>query len=195
MKCYKDISIKNMRTSKSTESLWSCNEKWLPVIDESGTVYGKIAYSQSIRMKNEYLHPIVRIALICKGKLFLCGKENIEMSRPSCLDYPFQRYVLYRETVDEAAVKTFESNDSKQDLNGCYNYFFHYIHRSKELYRMVYFYVCNVRDDSLLKKINLSNGKWWTCKQIKENLKTGLFSDFFENEFEFLHSTILSIDK
>jgi hypothetical protein len=184
-----------MRISKIIKSLLLRNEKWLPVIDESGTVYGKIAYSQSIGKKNEYLHPIVRIALIHKGKLFLCGKENIETNDKSCLDYPFERHVLYKETVDEALTKTLELNGSEPDMNGNCNYLFHYIHRSEEMQRLVYFYVCNIRDNSLLEKLNLNNGKWWTCKQIKENLKTGLFSAFFENEFEFLNSTVLTVDK
>ncbi|GHT63364.1 hypothetical protein AGMMS50239_19160 [Bacteroidia bacterium] len=169
------------------------NEKWLPIIDESGKVYGKIAYSQSMQMKNQYLHPIVRIALVHNGKIFLREKENGEANDKSCLDYPFERSVFYKETIDKAVTKTFQSNGSKTDIN-C-NYLFRYVHRNEEMHRMVYFYVCNIREDSLLEKINQSNGKWWTSKQIKENLKTGLFSDFFENEFEFLDSTVLAIDK
>jgi hypothetical protein len=169
------------------------NEKWLPIIDESGLVYGKIAYSQSLQMKNQYLHPVIRIALIRNGKIFLREKENVEMDNKSCLDYPFERHVFYKETVDKALTKTLLSNGSKPDIK-C-NYLFHYVHRSKEMQRMVYFYICNICNDSLLKKINQNGGKWWTSKQIKDNLNTGLFSTFFENEFEFLESTVLAIDK
>jgi len=183
-----------MRITEIIESFSLRNEKWLPIIDESGTVYGKITHSQSIDKKNEYLHPIIRIALIHKGKLFLSGKENIEANNKPCLDYPFERHVLYKETIDEAVIKTLESNGSKPELNCNCNYLFHYIHRSEEMHRLVYFYICNIRDDSLLEKLNLSTGKWWMRKQIKENLNTGLFSAFFENEFEFLDSTVLAID-
>ena len=183
-----------MRITEIIRSLLLRNEKWLPIITESGTVSGKITYSQSINKKNEYLHPIVRIALIHEGKLFLSEKENIEANNKLCLDYLFERHILYKETIDEAVAKTLESNGSEPELNCNCNYLFHYIHRSEEIHRLVYFYVCHIHDDSLLEKLNLNTGKWWMCKQIKENLNTGLFSALFENEFEFLDSTILAID-
>jgi len=183
-----------MRITEIFKSLLLHNEKWLPIIDESGTVHGKITYSQSINRKNAYLHPIVRIALIHKGRLFLNEKENMEANNKLCLDYPLERHVLYKETLDEAVTKTLESKGYNSELNCRCNYLFHYIHRSEKINRLVYFYICHIHDDSLLKKINLSTGKWWMRKQIKENLNTGLFSDFFEEEFEFLDSTVLAIE-
>jgi len=175
------------------KSLLLRNEKWLPVINESGTVSGKITYNQSNNKKNEYLLPIIRIALIHNGKLFLCEKKNIGTNDKPLLDYPFERHIFYKETVDEAVVKTFESIGSKSDLIRHCNYLFHYIFHSEKIRRLVYFYICNIHEDSLLKKINLSNGKWWTPQQIRENLNTNLFSPFFENEFEFLDSTVLAV--
>lgn len=179
-----------MRISKIIKSLSLRNEKWLPIIDESGTVSGKITYSQSINKKREYLLPIVRIALIHNGKLFLSEKKNIEANNKLCLDYPFERPVLYKETVDETAVKTIKSTDL---IHNC-NYLFHYTHHSEKTHLLIYFYVCHIHDDSLLEKLNLNNGKWWTRKQIKESLNTSLFSAFFKDEFEFLDSTVLAVD-
>jgi hypothetical protein len=169
-------------------------ENLLPIVDESGAVFGKITYNQSIKEKNEYVHPIVRIALIHKGKLFLSAKENIEADNKLCLDYPFERHILYKETIDKTVAKTLEPTGFKFYLTHNCKYLFHYMYRSEKIHRLVYFYFCNLRDDSLLKKLNLSNGKWWIRKQIKENLNTGLFSSLFENEFEFLDSTLLAID-
>jgi len=183
-----------MRISKNIKSLLQCNKKWLPIINESGTVYGKITYSQSIRKKNKCLHPIVRIALIHNGKIFLSEKKDIETNKITCLDYPFERHILYKETLDEAVAKTIASNGSQSDLFSDCTYLFHYIHRSEKIDRLVYFYICHIHNDSLLKKLNLNKGKWWMHKQIKENLNTGLFSLFFENEFKFLESTVLAID-
>lgn len=183
-----------MEISKKIKSLLLRNEKWLPIINESGTVYGKITYSQSISKKNKYLHPIVRIALIHNGKIFLSEKKNIVTNIKTYLDYPFQRHVFYKESLEDALTKTFESIESESDLNRNCAYLFHYIHHSEKINRLVYFYLCPIHDDSLLKKINTSNGEWWNSRQIKENLNTGLFSPFFENEFKFLDSTVLTFD-
>jgi len=183
-----------MRINKLFNYILQRNKIWLPIINESGTVFGKITYGKSLARKNKFLHPIVRIALIHNGRIFLCEKKDIETHKTNCLDYPFERHVLYKETLDAAVEKTFESNGSKQDLLPNCTYLFHYIFRSEKIERLVFFYVCYIHDDSSLKKINLCKGKWWMHKQIKENLNTGLFSLFFENEFKFLESTVLAID-
>ena len=182
-----------MGISKIIKALYFHNKKWLPIIDESGTVSGKINYNQSINNKNEYLLPIIRIALIHNKKLFLVEKKNIEADNKPCLDYPFERLVFHKETIEEAVEKTIKSTHSKSDLNHNCIYLFHYIHQSEKIRRLVFFYVCHIHDDSLLKKINLNNGKWWTREQIKENLNTNLFSAFLKDEFQFLDSTVLAV--
>ena len=178
-----------MEICKKIKSLFIYHEKWLPIINEAGTVFGKIAYSQSISEKDEWLHPIIRIAFIHNGMLFLTKKKDIETNNKPCLDYPFERYILYKETIEEAVEKTIKSAALAHNCN----YLFHYIHHSEKIHRLVYFYVCHIHNNDLLGKINISKGRWWTPKQIKENLSTSLFSAFFKNEFEFLDSTVLTV--
>jgi hypothetical protein len=43
-------------------------------------------------------------------------------------------------------------------------------------------------------RVKSPDGKLWTTAQIKENLGTGLFSDHFEEEFEYLENTVLFAD-
>ena len=167
-------------------------EEWFPVIDETGNVRGKVASSISVNSGNKYLHPVVRIALIHKGRLFLKEKASL-FDDAYKLDYPFERYVRFKESLDEAIKKTFIESKAPENLP--YNYLFKYIHKNEQTNRLIYLYVSNVRDSDLLENVNLGNGKWWTSKQIEENLNTGVFSEYFEKEFDFINSTILMAEK
>ena len=40
-------------------------------------------------------------------------------------------------------------------------------------------------------QIKQPNGKLWTSKQIEENLGSGVFSEYFEQEFAYLQNTVL----
>ena len=42
-----------------------------------------------------------------------------------------------------------------------------------------------------MKKLNLEGGKLWSATQIEDNIGTGIFSECFELEFEYLKNTLL----
>jgi hypothetical protein len=164
-------------------------EEWLPVVDESGTVHGKVALSVS-QDENIYLHPIIRIALIHKGMLYLQQKPSF-MRKIRQLDYPFKRYLRFKETLEEGVKQTFLQNGGQEDLPA--HFIFRYVY--KETNRLVYLYACNLMDEQAVEQIHLGEGKWWTGKQIEENLGTGLFSPYFEKEYDLLNATVLMADR
>jgi hypothetical protein len=58
---------------------------------------------------------------------------------------------------------------------------------------MVFFCVSNIQDENLFQQIHTKFSKWWTSKQLKENMNTGIFSDYLEKEYE-LFRNILEAD-
>jgi hypothetical protein len=167
-------------------------EEWLPIVDEMGTVHGKVASSISKSSGNKYLHPVIRIALMHKGMLFLKEKSDPDINNLKELDYPFEIYLKYKESLEEGVIRTFEENGGTKTLPSCY--LFHYVFKDLKTSRLIYLYVSNIQhlNDS---SVNLSNGKWWTRKQIEENLGKGFFSSCFEKEFELLKNTVLNADQ
>ena len=77
-------------------------EEWLPVVNESGVVQGKIAKSVSLNLKNKFLHPLVRVALIYDGKLYLRNRDETRFLDPGKLDYPFEKYMQFKHNIQEA---------------------------------------------------------------------------------------------
>jgi hypothetical protein len=67
-----------------------------------------------------------------------------------------------------------------------------YLFENNEVCSMVSLYVISVQiEEDFVKYIKRKEGKLWTKKQIEENLKKGVFSDYFEEEYPYLASTVL----
>jgi hypothetical protein len=69
-------------------------EQWLPVLQDK-KVIGRIAYSASLGSKKKYCHPVVRIAVVYGGMLYLVKCKAKEIVSSELLDYPFFGYVLF----------------------------------------------------------------------------------------------------
>jgi hypothetical protein len=164
-------------------------EEWLPIVDDMGTVYGKVASSISKSSGNKYLHPVIRISLIHNGMIFLREKSSLNVVDRSELDYPFEVYLKYKETLDDGIIRAFEENGGSKDLPS--SYLIRHVFKDIETNRLVYLYISNVQNINDLPD-DFNKGKWWTRKQIKENLGKGFFASCFEKEFELLNNTILS---
>lgn len=168
-------------------------ERWLPVVDTNGGVKGRIAASVSEKMGNRHLHPVVRVALIYKGRLFLRKRDHLFSGWEGALDYPYETDVLYKETLDEAVKRSFRENGGSDALPT--RFLLKYIYKDEHINRLVYLYSCNLTQPDQLCGLELNPGKWWMGKQVEENLGTGLFSGYFEKEYEFLNSTVLMTDR
>jgi hypothetical protein len=178
---------------------WNClkkqilSEEWLPIVDETGAVRGKIASSVKKTSPDKHLHPVIRIVLIHKGMLFLKKKPASVDNGHWYLDYPFERYLRFKETLDEGVKEAFIENGGSSDLP--YSFIFRYVYKNVNTNRLIYLYACNIPDEKIIDGMDLGEGKWWTGKQIDENLGTGLFSTYFEKEYELLNTTVLMADR
>ncbi|MDH8701181.1 hypothetical protein M2138_000520 [Dysgonomonadaceae bacterium PH5-43] len=169
-------------------------EEWLPIIDETGSVHGRVALSVSRESGDKYMHPIIRIALINKGRLYLRERNNsFPISESHYIDYPFERYLRFGESLDEGVRQTFINNGADADLP--YRFVFRYVDKTIETNRLVYLYACTINDDKLLSKLQIQRGKWWTEKQINDSIGMDFFSPSFEKEYEFLDATILTAER
>ena len=167
-------------------------EEWLPIVNEKGEVRGRVTLSQSNELGNKYLHPLIRVALVHNGMLFLVRKPSPFAGEPQSLDYPFESLLKYKESLDKGVERTLRLCEESA-LS--YSYLFRYLYKSDKRNSLVFLYVSNVFDEEQAKQLRLGEGKWWMSKQIEENLNTGLFSDCFEKEYEFLKETIIMADK
>ncbi len=168
-------------------------EEWLPVVNETGKVIGKVARSVSLTSKNKFMHPVVRIALVYKGLIYLVERPQNYILDPGKYDYPFEKYSLFQHNLNEAVSNEIYKKTGARDIP--VRFIFKYLFQNEQTNRLIYLYTVSVRDEETINKLNLKGGKMWTEKQIEENLDKGIFSECFIKEFEILKNTILMAEK
>ena len=169
-------------------------EMWLPVLNDQGNVIGCIAYSVSRLLPKKYYHPVVRVVLLYKGMLYLLPRHPHAWVSASLLDYPFQRYVLFRQTiaatVRQALVKL---KDCLPNVTP--RLLVRYTFENEQVKQQVSLFVINLREEAQLELCKTENGKLWSVRQIEENLGAGIFSEYFEKEYAYLKNTILLAER
>lgn len=164
-------------------------EEWLPVVNQNGNVMGKIAKSVTKGLKNKFMHPVVRIALIYDGKIYLKKRPPSRLLNPGLLDYPFEKYMQFEHKLDEAVHNSIKSECQNDNIP--IRFMLKYVFENKITKRLIFLYVSVIENDAVFNNLCLEEGKLWTISQIEDNLGQNVFSECFEMEFEYLKNTVL----
>ncbi|MDR2763465.1 MAG: hypothetical protein LBB90_00360 [Tannerella sp.] len=165
-------------------------EKWLPVLNGEGKVIGRIAYSVSLGSNAKHCHPVVRVAVICRGMLYLTRRAADSPVSPGALDYPFLGYVLFKRTLEQT-IKELVGRIMPWNLLNLH-FLVRYLFQDEKVCSLVSLYATALKsEDEFAKYLGPTNGKLWTKKQIEENLGKGIFSKYFEKEYPYLQNTVL----
>ena len=164
-------------------------EEWLPVVTERGDVTGCVAKSITKDLKNRFLHPVVRVALIYRGSIYLQERDHTRLLNPGMLDYPFEKYMQYNDEIDETVRRSISQKCGSNALP--LQFLLKYIFENETTKRLIFLYVSDITDEVIFNSLNLKGGKLWSQAQIEDNMGTGIFSECFELEFEYLKNTVL----
>ena len=167
-------------------------EEWLPVVTEQGDVQGRVAKSVSQNLKNKFLHPFIRVALIHDGKVYLKERDASRLLDPGKLDYPFEVFMQYNHNLDDA-ISNMIKKEIKTD-NLPVRFLLKYVFENENTKRLIFLYVSVISSEEDFNALNLKNGKLWTPAQIEENIGNDIFCECFELEFEYLKNTVLMFD-
>lgn len=164
-------------------------EMWLPVLNDKGKVVGCIARSVSRSLPKKYYHPVVRVAVIYNGMLYLVKRPKDGFVSPDTVDYPLRNYVLFRHSIESTLKEMLGS--LARDKSIMPRFLIRYTFENEKVKHLVFLYVICLRTEEQLGLLKRRGGKLWTPKQIQENLDSGVFSAYFEQEFPYLQNTIL----
>jgi hypothetical protein len=162
-------------------------EVWLPVLNDKGHIVGSMAHSISRLSHKKYYHPIVRIAVMYNGMLYLRKRNKDEYVSPELLDYPLHRYVRYHQSIEDALRETLGVLHNDKSIKP--RFMIRYTFENAHAKHLVHLYTICLRTEEQLTRF--TGGKWWTTKQIEDNLGNGIFCEHFEKEFPYLQSTVL----
>lgn len=164
-------------------------EEEIPIINEQGAVIGKTFLSEAPTYKNTYINPIIRIAFIHNGMLFLSKRNpnwNIDSNK---IDLPLEAYLHFGEKLEDGV---------KRLLNYAYSdestvkprFSIKHLFKNKDASHLIYLYIAYIKDEKLLENPFFKNSKLWTFQQIEHNLGKNYFSQCFEEEYTHLKETV-----
>ncbi|HHU26603.1 MAG TPA: hypothetical protein GXZ56_08280 [Bacteroidales bacterium] len=165
-----------------------CREEWLPVVTEKGDVTGRVAKSITRELKNRFMHPVVRVVLLHDGKIYLKERDASCLLSPGRLDYPFEKYLQFNHAIDETVRDSLGVVCGEGDLP--LRFLLKYTFENEATKRLIFLYAAHVTDEEMFNSLPLDGGKLWTLAQIEDNMQSGLFSECFEQEFEYLKNTL-----
>ncbi len=168
--------------------------EYVPIVNERGDVIGKSLKVEAISYKNTYINPVIRIAVVSNGRLFLCNRSQECILDKGKTDIPMECYLRYRETLKEGVARVVgHVFPNLSDIEPTFSIMYHF--ENKITNRLIYLFVVNMDDESILCNPRFKNGKLWTLQQMEQNLKENFFCECLEVEYEYLKDIIYTTEK
>lgn len=159
------------------------HEELFPVVDPTGAVVGQATRGEC-HGGSMLLHPVVHLHLFnSRGELFLQKRPAWKEIQPGRWDTAVGGHVSYGESVAEAlrreVCEELGITDFEPERIAVYPF------RSEREYELVYVHRA-VYDGPVRPSDELDGGRFWTPREIRENLGRGLFTPNFEGEAELI---------
>jgi len=159
-------------------------EEWWPIVSTQGKIIGSIEHLTSLKDEKKYTHPVVHVLLIDKSMVLLKKRPFNDPESPDLWDSSISNHVKIGETIEKCVER---SAEEKYALNNFrFMYLSNYSVDGKNEKQYAFLFVSCLQAEYKLNQDTLEQTKWWTQRQIEENLKTGIFSENFKVEFDLL---------
>ena len=159
-------------------------EEQLPVVDESGKMLGKVPRSVC-HNGSKILHPVVHLHVFNKiGAIYLQKRPMNKLIQPGKWDTAVGGHIAFgedletslkREAWEEIGLKQFSAKLLKS-----------YVWESNVERELVYVFSTNDFQGIHLHSDEVEEGRFWTRKQIAQNMGKGVFTPNFEHEYQLL---------
>lgn len=168
--------------------------EYVPIVNMRGDVIGKSLALEAINYKNAYVNPVIRIAISTHGMLFLCDRPSTAILDKGKVDVPMECYLRFGESLTDGVSRLVRNAFPQEDaLKPEFNIMYHF--ENEVTNRLIYLFIVDVPDDSILCNPHFKESKLWRFKQIEENLGKNFFSSCFEDEYEHLKDVICIREK
>lgn len=158
------------------------DEEWLPAVDEEGKVLGR-ALRSACHGGERILHPVVHLHVMNHNKhLFLQKRPETKLIQPGKWDTAVGGHIafgedvktaLQREAYEEIGLKNFSARPIGN-----------YVFESEVERELVYSFISYDYKGINLHSEEVEEGRFWSKKQIEQNLGKGVFTPNFEMEYQ-----------
>jgi len=157
-------------------------DEMFPVVDEEGNEISHALRSVCHDGVSKLLHPVVHMHLFnSKGELFLQKRAITKDLLPGYWDTSVGGHVSPGESPEEALIREAHEELGISDFR--YNFAGKYIWESKRERELVYSFTGTSETTPQINPDEIDEGRFWSLREISENLNRNIFTPNFEHEY------------
>lgn len=160
------------------------NDEWVPVVSESGVVKGKAPRS-IVHNGSMLLHPVVHVHIFNQRKMLYLQKRPFDKEiQPGKWDTAVGGHIAWGEDLKTAFEReTFEETGLKLPFS---TPIMTYIWESEKEREWINVFVQITNQSPVADGKEVEDGRFWSLKEIEQQIGKGIFTPNFEYEFEML---------
>ena len=163
--------------------------EYFATVNPSGEVIGKTLAAEAFHSTTEHIYPVIRIAVMYNGMLYLSKRPSFFSLDPDKVDLPLESYLRFGEDLAAGCRRILRKRlPSLKGVSPTFS--IKYRFDNDKTNRLVYLFILDLKNEEQLIGANFIEGKLWQVQQIEQNLGCGYFSECFENEFDYLKDII-----
>jgi isopentenyldiphosphate isomerase len=171
------ILLKNRMTNRRFK-----DEEWFPIVDNEGRVTGKAPRSVCHDGKSMLLHPVVHLHIFNKaGKLYLQKRSMNKDTQPGKWDTSVGGHVSPGETIPQALIRETMEELGLSGINP--RFLGSYIWESSRERELVNSFSAATEKAPEINRDEIDEGRFWSLREIRNNLGKEVFTPNFEHEF------------
>ncbi len=160
-------------------------EEWWPIVNEQGKMIGSVSHITSLAGEGKYMHPVIRVMVIDENRIFLQKRTDNDLVFAGLWDTAVSNHIRVNETIEQCIARTaLESYGVTANIKPLF--LTNYTSETDSEFHYAFLFVLCKSESVGFTANNQCQTKWWTLKQIEDNISDNIFTCNFITELELI---------